>query len=465
MRGARSLAVYMTVSAIVSIIAVAALLGGSFAIAVTRSVDAWENEESLTYQERVANQISNIIAFTGSIDGETVERYLEPYLDLERYVAVFDPAGHLLFHAIDGLPVVPSRRRITRYPSPADRSAQLSELGVAKTITPEITVSDQNGVTRAIVIAGSSGYATSRANRAFSQTAASILLVGSLVTLPIALFVSILFARTPARATAKLARTIAKLPDGDIGSFRSPIRELSAIATAGNRLAERLRSEEDARQRWMQDIAHDLRTPLAVVWAQLEAIRDGVYRADADRLSSIMANLAMVQRLIDDLALLSTLEAPERQIDRRLTNLRTFLEELAARFSDTIKAQPWDDVYVAIDGKLMERAVVNLIDNALAYRDPADGIVELAIASTPESALISISNPGSTSKNNLLFERLYRGDPARSDGRHGLGLSIARAIAELHGGELDLTKSGPPAVEFTLRLPVSGRSRLYHDEA
>lgn len=457
MMRSRSLVAHTTIAAVVSIILVAVLLGATFVVAVARSVEAWEAEETLQYRDRVVNQIRNILIFTGAIDGDAIERYIDPYLDRQHYLVVFDGTGRPIFYAIEGVPVVPSTRLSERLPTAAERTEHLRSLGIVSDLPGEIAVRDTAGTVRAYVLAGTSGYGTSRANRAFSRTAVTILLAGSLVTLPVALLVSLLFSRVPAKGTARLASRIAELPRGKIGPLDTPIRELATIAAAGDRLATRLRNEEAERRRWMQDIAHDLRTPVSAIRAQLEAIGDGVYDPSPERIAAILANVSMVQRLIEDLSLLSTLETPERPVVQRPVDLAGFLDGIIVRFPDIRRTDAIGGLEISGDADLLERALVNLVDNAHAYRSPADAPVTVSLARDGHDAVIRVSNPGAIPQESreAVFHRLFRGDPARNDGRHGLGLSIARAIAQRHNGALLLEAPGPPTVVFALRIPVS----------
>jgi signal transduction histidine kinase len=137
------------------------------------------------------------------------------------------------------------------------------------------------------------------------------------------------------------------------------------------------------------------------------------------------------------------------------------LRSLAAAKSISLSINAEHELPIVADESLVRRMLLNLLDNSIKYT-PAGGTVSLAARTAADTAEISVADNGPGIPSELrsrIFERFFRGDHARSrsnpDSGAGLGLSIAKWIAEVHHGTLELTQSGPAGTAFTARLPKS----------
>jgi len=261
------------------------------------------------------------------------------------------------------------------------------------------------------------------------------------------------------------------------------VREVAGIAHSANLLARRLEQEQGIRAQWVQDVAHDLRSPVAMIKAQLEAIADGLYQADPQRLGKLLTELGRVEQLISDLDELMRLEAPELQPEIRAFPVDAFLESLQDRFADSLAARnmelqvdnSWERAAITGDENLLYRAVSNLLSNAIRYGgDDSGGKVRCSVvpiesgqttsaagklleanANAP-TARITVWNDGTPVPPEDLprvFDRLYRGEYARNTAGCGLGLTIARRIVQLHGGSIRMDSSADAGTTVTIDLP------------
>jgi signal transduction histidine kinase len=273
--------------------------------------------------------------------------------------------------------------------------------------------------------------------------------------------------RTALRPLFTVIETATRIAHGDTKLRLEPSRtdtELGSLAAAFDRMLDALetaieeaRASDAATRRFLADASHELRTPVAALQASVETLlREQPERPERDRLEAAVArDSERLGRLVDDLLGLARLEArPTRALVDVATITRPLVDdahERAPRATITFKAE--DDTTVRGDPDALERVLRNLIDNALAAIEPAGRIeVHLRRRNGYVQASVADDGPGVPEhERQRIFERFVRLDPSKPG--HGLGLAIARRIADQHDGELtcDATTKG---ASFTLRLPT-----------
>ncbi|MBZ9749861.1 HAMP domain-containing protein [Deinococcus sp. HMF7620] len=242
--------------------------------------------------------------------------------------------------------------------------------------------------------------------------------------------------------------------------------EVGAVTRAFNDLTLSLARQEAWRRGLVADIAHDLRTPLAVLRSEIEAMQDGVQPVDSAALARLHGEVLLLARLVTDLRLLSLAESGALTLKPEVVDagevLRTLADTYARQAADvgvTLTVQTGGPVPVQADPDRLRQTLQNLLDNALRYAAP--GPVELRAALQGGQGLLSVRDHGpgfSPSALSRAFERFYRADASRTrdpQGRasSGLGLAIARALTDAQGGQLDARNHPEGGAEFTVRLP------------
>jgi len=268
------------------------------------------------------------------------------------------------------------------------------------------------------------------------------------------------------RPVRLLAEGTARLARREFGA-RLPVLgadELGRLAEDFNRLAEAL-ERYDARQRqWLADIAHELRTPLAVLRGELEAMQDGVRAMDAQGLRSLQQELLRLQALVDDLHLLSLADAGGLRLQQQALAPRDLIAETLERYRGRLEAAGYalraevaDGLPpIRADAQRLQQVLGNLLENLLRHATP--GPVQLRVArlgSEVEFALAD-SGPGvPEAALPRLFDRLYRVEAARTraGGGAGLGLAICRSIVEAHGGRIGARAARGGGLEVWFTLP------------
>ena len=232
-------------------------------------------------------------------------------------------------------------------------------------------------------------------------------------------------------------------------------------------MLDRLHQNEVQRRQLLADVTHELRTPVAVLQGNLEAMVDGVYPADAEHLGPLVEETRLLSRLIDDLRTLSLAESGVLELHREPTDLGVLLGEVVTAFRTQaerggvhLEADVPDEIPLAdIDPLRLREVLVNLTANALRHT-PAGGEVRMAVAAEAEKLRFSVADTGSgIAPEDLprVFERFYK--TANSTGS-GLGLAIARNLVLAHGGEIqaESTIGGGTTIRFTLPSRAERRS-------
>jgi len=269
----------------------------------------------------------------------------------------------------------------------------------------------------------------------------------------------------PLRRLTAAAQGIA---GGDL-SQRVDIRskdELGQLGQAFDQMSETLARAEKLRQNMVADIAHELRTPLAVMRGNLEAIMDGVFEPTKENIASIHKEALLLSRLVDDLQELALAEAGELKIEREPTDLTSLIERIVASVAPRaekndvtmVKDLPTDLPLVSIDPQRIGQVLLNLLDNALRH-SPAGGTVTVRARQEEQVVQVDMADQGpglEPEELSLVFERFYRGDKARSriTGGAGLGLSIVRQLVEAHGGRVWAESGTAEGATFSFTLPL-----------
>jgi signal transduction histidine kinase len=319
---------------------------------------------------------------------------------------------------------------------------------------------------RMLAMPGMHGIPLAGANLLGRLTSASLTaaLIGGGIALLLALFFGYQLLK-PVGALTYAARGMAA---GDL-SQRVTIQgndELAELGRDFNRMAEALERSEQNRRAMTADVAHELRTPIAVQRAHLEALQDGVYPLTAENLQPVLDQTELLTRLVDDLRTLALADAGELQLERAVVSPVDLAKKVIERFrADAdqrqvemrLEIEPKPQSEILVDAARIEQILNNLIGNALRYT-PDGKVITLQVRQDVGSVIYCVRDSGPGIPPEALehiFERFYRADRSRSreEGGTGLGLAIARQLAQAHGGELTAANYPGGGAEFILRLP------------
>lgn len=344
----------------------------------------------------------------------------------------------------------------------ADKNLLYSNRGKGRSIPEEEyrPVSYQ-GRTLGYYYAGEVRFLATESNRLLLSSL-GLLLTGSLIiSAGVAVLFSLRAARRIEKPVIELERDIAELRElRRVPGRAFALTELSRISTNLHQVSELLAGEEEYKREWMQNIAHDLRTPISALRGQLEGMRDGVLKADRERYERNLAELARLEELAVSISRLNQIEQLEGvewvKIDTDLlcSELMAPFEAEAERKGITLNCLA-EVVSVEADRGLLLRAMRNIVDNAIRYC-PAGSTVAVRVAkSEGRQTRISIVNNGPSipaEQLEKIFQRFYRGEASRTTSGTGLGLNIAQEIIRRHGGDIGVRNLKPSGVEFSILI-------------
>jgi signal transduction histidine kinase len=291
------------------------------------------------------------------------------------------------------------------------------------------------------------------------------LAVSALAALAVSFYVS----RRLQRSVTEVASAATDIADGHYDIRVSPPRlgdDFDALATAFNQMAARLQTVDSTRQRLFGDLAHEIRTPVAVLEAYIEAIEDGVRTLTPQTAAMLRDQTRRLVRFSDDVAALAKAEESALSMSCAAVDV----DRLAHRSVAAVRER-YDSKGVSLrleldsglpplwaDEQRLGQVLGNLLENALRHT-PAGGAVEVSATDDGTRLRITVEDNGegiAAEHLSQLFERFYRADAARNrdHGGAGLGLAIAKALVEAHGGTIDATSAGPgTGATFTVDLP------------
>jgi histidine kinase len=296
------------------------------------------------------------------------------------------------------------------------------------------------------------------------------LLVAGFAAFSTAVVVSLFVSRRIVEPLQELSSVSRRLAEGyyrERTSLRSD-DELAELSQSINQLAETLEQTEQRRLSLLADVTHELRTPLATIEGYMEGLLDGVIAPNKPTFSLILRESVRLQRLIEDLQLLSRAEAGQLPVTPAPLNLHERIDLLAAQFRPQFAAQEIElELELApelpplwADPDRLDQVMINLLANAMRYT-PMGGIVTIRALPFDRFVQISVVDSGmGIAPEHLphLFERFYRVDKsrARQSGGSGIGLTVARHLVYAQGGDIWAESEGPgKGAAFHLTLPIA----------
>lgn len=236
------------------------------------------------------------------------------------------------------------------------------------------------------------------------------------------------------------------------------------LANDFNHMAASLEEYEEERQTMIGDIAHELRTPVAIMQAQLESLQDGVDPLTPEAVDSLYEETRVLSRLIIDLRTLSLAEAQQLSLELSEVDMSDLVKRTIARFEKEaeqkkikLKIEVKDKYLVEADAERLSQVLGNLLSNALRYT-PEEGSITVKLELQGLWLILSVSDTGKGFSEDALkhvFDRFYRSDKGRvrAEGGSGLGLAIVKALTELHGGKVSVDNQTEGGAILKIMLP------------
>lgn len=315
------------------------------------------------------------------------------------------------------------------------------------------------------------GMGNPNAERQLLQRLLRASLLAAAIAGALAFLLAMLLSYRLLRPVEDLTRAAAGMAAGDLAQRVHPQGndELAALGKAFNHMADSLERAQQTRQAMTADIAHELRTPIAIQRAHLEALQDGIYPLTVENLQPVLESADLLTRLVEDLRTLALADAGALRLQRAPTDLPQLVARVIERFRpeaegaqvrlNLVDRSAGKAQQALLDSGRIEQILNNLLSNGLRYSPPGGTLtVDITVDGGHARLLFADSGPGIPDDAlPYLFDRFYRVDRSRSreQGGTGLGLAIARQLALAHGGDLTAANQPQGGAVFTLILPLS----------
>ena len=270
--------------------------------------------------------------------------------------------------------------------------------------------------------------------------------------------------RRLSRPLSELLGAADRVSRGDYGVHVRPDgpRELRALTETFNEMAARLGASDEQRRRFLAEVTHELRTPLAVLQSGIEAQVDGIHPRDDRHLASLLEETQILGRLVDDLHTLALAEAGRLTLHRETVSPSALVEDamasqgaLAARRDITVTGEVGGDIpEIEADPTRLRQVLANLLSNAIRH-SPDGGSVGVRVEAGGDVVRFAVTDSGPGFPPERLEHVFEREIPSADSRGSGLGLSIARDLVAAHGGTI-LAENGPDGgATVTFEIPVA----------
>lgn len=320
-----------------------------------------------------------------------------------------------------------------------------------------------------LFVTGRSAVQESDISPLLSSLKTAVVRVG-IIAIVVALIFAVILSNRLIKPIKMLTGAAQSLSTGNLSARvkESGNDEIALLGKTFNEMAEHLQQSEVRKKALTADIAHELRSPLAVQRAQLEAMQDGIVPMNVENLQTVVDQTNFLARLVDDLRTLALVDAGELPLELQEVNLPELIQQVVERFQpQTVQHKVTIEVgenryvtdkYVMADSDRLVQIFSNLLSNALNHT-PENGRIVIDLFEKGNTLVSTVSDTGCGVPEESLahiFERFYRGDKSRNHefSSTGLGLSIARNLARVHGGDLVAANGQNGGAVFTFTLPL-----------
>lgn len=284
-----------------------------------------------------------------------------------------------------------------------------------------------------------------------------------------ALGVSTLLSRTISSQITAVINTAQEMAKGtsniNVDLEQSNVEEIKKLGAAIKYLDRNLKEKEAGNKRLTADIAHELRTPLSTLQGHLEAMLEGIWQPTQERLVSCHEEIIRMIGLVNNLEKLNKYDTGQIKLSKTKFDLAELTKNIATNFEGNFLKRKisfkyaGQDCEVFADREKMGQVIVNLLSNSLKYTVEG-GRVFISVSTDDQFVYLVVNDSGiGIARADLpkIFDRLYRTDlsRARATGGAGIGLAIAKAIIEAHGGQIEVVSQEGKGTEFTVIIPIT----------
>ncbi len=305
------------------------------------------------------------------------------------------------------------------------------------------------------------------ADEEFRNNSYQAMAIATVVAIVLASCCGFLFARGLVNPINRITKTAKEIKEGNL-SARTELRGDDEIAELGktfDEMAESVEKDRELERRLTTDVAHELRTPLMAIQSTVEAMVDGVFEADQERLETVNSEVQRLGRLVSALLSLSRLENRSTPMKEEVVDVGELISSIVATHEAfvadsglTLTYEMEKNVLVKGDADMIRQATANLISNAVRYT-PEGGHITVKVSRGDIMAAISVRDTGiglTPEECKMVFSRFWRADAgrARASGGLGIGLAVVKEIVDRHHGWVQVEGKKDEGACFTIHIPL-----------
>ena len=305
------------------------------------------------------------------------------------------------------------------------------------------------------------------ADEQFRNNSYQAMIIAAIVAIALASCCGFLFARSLVHPINRITKTAKEIKEGNL-SARTELTGVDEIAELGqtfDEMAESIEKDRELERRLTTDVAHELRTPLMAIQSTVEAMVDGVFEADQERLETVNSEVQRLGRLVSALLSLSRLENRSTPMKEEVVDVGDLISQIVATHeafvSDSGLSLAYEmekNVLVKGDADMIRQATANLISNAVRYT-PEGGHITVKVSRGDIMAAISVRDTGiglTPEECKMVFSRFWRADAGRAlaSGGLGIGLAVVKEIVDRHHGWVQVEGKKDEGACFTIHLPL-----------
>lgn len=340
------------------------------------------------------------------------------------------------------------------------------------TASAPIVVRDEQIGTVFVRVFGSDTLLT-QADQDFRNKSYQAMIFASLFSVLVAVLAGFILARLLSHPINRVTNAARALKEGNYSARTGMVGEdeIARLGVTFDQMADAIGANRDMERRLVTDVAHELRTPLMAIQSTVEAMIDGVFEADEERLETLNSEVRRLSRLVDALLKLSRLENRANKVEFSKVDLVELVETVVLAHQAYVEESGLDftyqhDAHVIVNGNadMLRQATANLISNAVRYT-PEGGSIKVVVTQGELMGRIMVQDTGigftpDEAKN--VFARFWRADAgrARESGGLGIGLSVVKEIADRHNGWVRAEGRPNEGARFTIYIPLYSRTAL-----
>jgi len=304
-------------------------------------------------------------------------------------------------------------------------------------------------------------------NARFIRTLNFMYIILFVLSMLIAVIMAMILAKRFNRPIVQLQENVNNISMNRFSKIKKPktrAKELNELSEDIGRLAGQMEREDEMRKRLSNDIVHELKTPIAVLSTNIEAILDGVYKADEERMSVLLDQINRLTRLVNNLSDLTLIETDYENMKLEEISLSEIIDKIYMVYLPVaddrnimLEKRIDDEVKIMGNRDRLLQVFVNVVSNAFKYTDNG-GSINIRLQKNHGNAVCVVEDTGMGIAEKdipFIFNRFYRGDESRSreTGGAGIGLSIAKSVISAHGGDIKVTSTIGEGTQISIILP------------